>query len=65
MYHDAAQFYFGRNSAFLTKIPLLSSHAHGLIIPKNLAWDIDEPEDWEIAEALFLRNKALTKNLNG
>ena len=56
MYHDAAQFYFGRNEAFLKKIPKLGSDSHGIIVPKNLAWDIDEPEDWEVAEALFLRN---------
>lgn len=59
MYHDAAQFYFGRNEAFLKKIPILGSDSHGVIVPKNLAWDIDEPEDWEVAEALFLRNISL------
>ena len=59
MYHDAAQFYFGRNEAFLKKIPILGSDSHGVIVPKNLAWDIDESEDWEVAEALFLRNISL------
>ena len=59
MYHDAAQFYFGRNEAFLKKVPILGSDSHGVIVPKNLAWDIDEPEDWEVAEALFLRNMSL------
>lgn len=62
MYHDAAQFYFGRNAAFLKKLPLLSSHSKGVIVPKNLAWDIDEPEDWEVAEALFFHNSALNKD---
>lgn len=51
-YHDAGQFYWGPASAWLQG---LNIHAHGagLIVPHWKAVDIDTPDDWLRAEALY------------
>jgi pseudaminic acid cytidylyltransferase len=52
-YHDAGQFYWGTAQAFLDDVPLFSSRSIGVILPRLLVQDIDTPEDWEQAEAMF------------
>jgi N-acylneuraminate cytidylyltransferase len=52
-YHDAGQFYWGTAEAFLDDVPLFSSRSLGVILPRLLVQDIDTPEDWEQAEAMF------------
>jgi pseudaminic acid cytidylyltransferase len=52
-YHDAGQFYWGTAEAFLDDVPLFSSRSIGVILPRLLVQDIDTPEDWEQAEAMF------------
>ncbi|MDD1782455.1 pseudaminic acid cytidylyltransferase [Enterovibrio sp. ZSDZ35] len=52
-YHDAGQFYWGKSSAFLTKLSIFSSHSKVVLLPRNRVQDIDTPEDWELAESLF------------
>jgi pseudaminic acid cytidylyltransferase len=51
--HDAAQFYWGRPDAWLTATTLFGPHSGPLIIPRWRVQDIDTPEDWHRAEALF------------
>jgi pseudaminic acid cytidylyltransferase len=51
-YFDAGQFYFGKTEAWLSgQSP--HSNAKGLLIPEGRVVDIDTPEDWEKAEAIF------------
>lgn len=52
-YHDAGQFYWGRAEAFVTKQPIFAPHSKTFILPAIRAIDIDTPEDWELAEAVF------------
>jgi N-acylneuraminate cytidylyltransferase len=52
-YHDAGQFYWGEVSAFSQKLAIFSQHSRCVILPRKQVQDIDTPEDWEFAEALF------------
>lgn len=58
MYHDAAQFYWGRAEAFMEDISTYSTASVPIVLPRCLVQDIDTPEDWEIAE-LMLRAQQL------
>lgn len=51
--HDAAQFYWGRARAWLAAETLFGNRSAPLIIPRWRVQDIDNPEDWHRAEALF------------
>ena len=51
--HDAAQFYWGRPEAWLTAETLFGPRSAALRIPRWRVQDIDTPEDWVRAEALF------------
>ncbi|MGZ8221957.1 MAG: pseudaminic acid cytidylyltransferase [Methylobacter sp.] len=51
-YHDAGQFYWGRAEAWLQN-PKIHSGGIGYVIPNWRVVDIDTPEDWLRAEALF------------
>jgi len=52
-YYDAGQFYWGRKSSWESGLPIFSSKSTILEIPSESAVDIDTPEDWHYAEALF------------
>lgn len=52
-YHDAAQFYWGRASAFLQGVTLYSPASVPVVLPRHLVQDIDTMEDWERAELMF------------
>lgn len=52
-FHDAGQFYWGRNRAWLTQTAIYSSSSAMVQIPHYLVQDIDTPEDWTRAEMLF------------
>ncbi|HFQ4922319.1 TPA: pseudaminic acid cytidylyltransferase [Vibrio vulnificus] len=52
-YHDAGQFYWGKTSAFLSKLSIFSPHSKAVLLPRNRVQDIDTPEDWELAESLY------------
>ncbi len=58
-YHDAGQFYWGTRQAWLEG---LNIHQNGrtLVLPGSHVVDIDTPDDWRRAEALYL---ALTRSL--
>ena len=52
-WHDAGQFYWALASTWTSNIPVFGVGAHGVILPSTRVVDIDTPEDWIIAEALF------------
>lgn len=52
-WHDAGQFYWGRASAWREKKPIFSKDSSPVFIPRHRAQDIDTPQDWETAVALF------------
>lgn len=52
-YHDAAQFYWGRADAWLKGVPIFSSGARAVLLPRWRVADIDTPEDWAHAELMF------------
>jgi N-acylneuraminate cytidylyltransferase len=56
--HDAGQFYWGRPDAWLTAETLFGPRSAAVLIPRWRVQDIDTPEDWVRAEALF-------RSLNG
>src|SRR5712691_6424178 len=51
--HDAAQFYWGRTSAWLEHKRVFDSHSVPVIIPRWRVQDIDTEEDWQRAELMF------------
>lgn len=53
MWHDAGQFYWGRAATWLSGQPIFGEETKGLRLPKYRVQDIDTPEDWVRAEALF------------
>jgi pseudaminic acid cytidylyltransferase len=52
-FHDAGQFYWGRNQAYRRELPLYAEHSVGVIIPRYLVQDIDTLEDWIRAEHMY------------
>ena len=52
-YHDAGQFYWGKAIAFSEQRPFFSVESIALLLPRHRVQDIDTPEDWQRAEALF------------
>jgi N-acylneuraminate cytidylyltransferase len=52
-YHDAGQFYWGRAEAFREGRAIFSNHSKAIVLPRRRVQDIDTPEDWLFAEALF------------
>jgi pseudaminic acid cytidylyltransferase len=52
-YHDAGQFYWGTADAFLKGRPILGEGAVPVELPRHRVQDIDTPEDWLRAEAMY------------
>lgn len=52
-FHDAAQFYWGRATAWRAERPLFGHGAIPVVLPRHRVQDIDTPEDWERAEWLW------------
>ena len=50
MYHDAGQFYLVRTQAFYAEHLVFPKRTKPLILPETLVQDIDNEEDWIIAE---------------
>lgn len=57
-YHDAGQFYWGKKRAWLTENNIFAADSIPFILGKYRAVDIDWPEDWAFAEAIFSQLKA-------
>jgi pseudaminic acid cytidylyltransferase len=56
-YHDAGQFYWGRTQAWLEGRPL-HVQASTLVCDEGSVVDIDTPDDWALAEALYRLRRA-------
>lgn len=52
-YHDAGQFYFFNVAAFQHKGQLITDNTSGLVVSEMQAQDIDNEEDWQIAELKY------------
>ncbi|MEP3299047.1 MAG: pseudaminic acid cytidylyltransferase [Pseudoruegeria sp.] len=52
-YHDVGQFYWGTSEAWREGRAAFGAGAKPLILPRYRVQDIDTPEDWVRAEALF------------
>ncbi len=52
-WHDAGQFYWGKASAWLSALPVFTSDAAPVPLPRHRVQDIDTPEDWQRAELMF------------
>lgn len=52
-YHDAGQFYFFRPEALLREKTLFTSNSGGIIIDELHGQDIDNPDDWKLAELKY------------
>lgn len=59
VYHDAGQFYWGKRAAWLGEKPIMGGDSIGWPVPRYRVLDIDTPDDWIRAEAMFkvLRNE--------
>lgn len=53
IWHDAAQFYWGKASAWLAQTPVFSADAVPIFLPRYRVQDIDTPDDWIRAELMF------------
>lgn len=52
-WHDAGQFYWARAATWAAGLPVFGPGAMGVALPSHRVVDIDTPEDWARAEALF------------
>ena len=59
VFHDAGQFYFGTRQAWLEERPIFGPRSRAYPVPHTTVQDIDTPEDWERAEAIFAANTPL------
>jgi pseudaminic acid cytidylyltransferase len=53
-WHDAGQFYWAHAGTWIAGLPVFGPGAKGVALPSYRVVDIDTPEDWARAEALFL-----------
>jgi N-acylneuraminate cytidylyltransferase len=63
-FHDAGQFYWGDKSAFLHRTGILASRSYPVILPRDLVYDIDTLEDWDLAEKRFALMQAAHRPTN-
>jgi N-acylneuraminate cytidylyltransferase len=52
-WHDAGQFYWARAKTWVAGLPVFGPGAMGVALPSYRVVDIDTPEDWIRAEAMF------------
>ena len=53
LYHDAGQFYFFKTEKLLQSRSILTKNTSGIVISEMDAHDIDNEEDWAVAEFKF------------
>lgn len=53
IYHDCGQFYFCKSDIFLTRRSLVTERTVPFILPETEVQDIDNEEDWRIAESKY------------
>ena len=52
-YNDAGQFYWGKKISWESALPLFTSRATILEIPRECVIDVDTPDDWHYAERMY------------
>lgn len=52
-YHDSGQFYCMRSNSLLDQMKLFAEHTVPIILPESEVQDIDNEEDWKIAEIKY------------
>jgi N-acylneuraminate cytidylyltransferase len=52
-FHDAGQFYFFSVDDFLIDKKIFTDNTIGIEMPESEVQDIDNPEDWKIAELKY------------
>jgi N-acylneuraminate cytidylyltransferase len=52
-YHDSGQFYFFRTENFLAQRKLFTGNTLGMEVPETQVQDINDEEDWKLAEIKF------------
>lgn len=52
-YHDCGQFYFFKCEEFLKSQELVTDNTIGIVVPESEVQDIDNEEDWKIAEVKY------------
>jgi N-acylneuraminate cytidylyltransferase len=53
IYHDCGQFYFFKTERLLTTMRLFTDNTCPLVVPDTEAQDIDNEDDWKIAEIKY------------
>jgi pseudaminic acid cytidylyltransferase len=53
VFHDAGQFYWGLSNAWLNHLPIFSHDSVPVRLPRERVQDIDNSEDWRVAELKF------------
>jgi pseudaminic acid cytidylyltransferase len=64
-YHDAAQFYWLHVEDFRRNKCIYTSDAMPVVIPRYRAQDVDTPEDWDMAERMFLAMETYERQKGG
>lgn len=63
-WHDAGQFYWGTKDAWLKEKIIFASHSSPIKLPRERVQDIDNIEDWKIAELMFKARGITDENSN-
>ena len=53
VFHDAAQFYWGRTQAWMDRKPIFGPYSTVITLPRWRVQDIDTEEDWAMAAAMM------------
>ena len=53
IWHDAGQFYWGNQKAWLDELPMIDRYSKIIALPNWQVIDIDEEEDWRRAEHFY------------
>ena len=53
LYHDAGQFYVYNVEKLISTKGIIENDYKAIIVPEKLVHDIDNEEDWEIAEMKY------------
>ena len=59
VYHDSGQFYCMKTSSLLVQMKLFAENTTAIILPESEVQDIDNEEDWKIAEVKYKVLKGL------
>jgi N-acylneuraminate cytidylyltransferase len=52
-FHDAGQFYWGCPKSFRSGLKIFTNRSTPILIPRKFTIDIDNEDDWEIAEKMY------------